>query len=152
MPVLFQEETDPQLVRQVHPQRVQDEIQKLRKLALGAVPELPPHGFVGRSRQLLAAERLLLGTMQEGQRRFVVLRGEGGEGKTALACELRGGWWRAGGSAARRSPAWRMRRAAALRRPLANSLSPGSRAEVGADDKREWQLVERALEISRRSW
>jgi CHAT domain-containing protein len=88
VPVLFQEETDPQLVRQVPALRVRQEIEKQHKLALGALPEPPPHRFVGRSRELLAAERLLLGTVQEARRRFVVLRGEGGEGKTALACEL----------------------------------------------------------------
>ena len=67
---------------------MQEEIQKQRRLTVGKVPEPPPHSFVGRSRELLAAERLLLGTVQDGQRRFVVLRGEGGEGKTVLACEL----------------------------------------------------------------
>ena len=60
VPVLFQEETDPQLVRQVPAARVQEEIQKQRRLAVGKVPEPPPHSFVGRSRELLAAERLLL--------------------------------------------------------------------------------------------
>jgi hypothetical protein len=39
-------------------------------------------GFVGRSRDLLALERLLR------QERWAVIRGQGGEGKTALAAEL----------------------------------------------------------------
>jgi tetratricopeptide (TPR) repeat protein len=38
--------------------------------------------FIGRSRELLALERLL------NRERFVVLRGQGGEGKTALAAEF----------------------------------------------------------------
>ena len=88
VPVLFQEETDPQLVRQVPAARVQEEIQKQRRPAVGNMPETPPHSFVGRSRELLAAERLLLGRFRTASDRFVVLRGEGGEGKTALACEL----------------------------------------------------------------
>jgi tetratricopeptide (TPR) repeat protein len=50
---------------------------------LGEVPPEPAEtGFVGRSRDLLALERLLR------QERWAVVRGQGGEGKTALAAEL----------------------------------------------------------------
>jgi len=87
VPVLFQEEADPQLIREVPPQRVREEIRKGHKLALGKLPDPPPHGFVGRSRELLKAERLLCRD-GDGAPRYVVLRGEGGEGKTALGCEL----------------------------------------------------------------
>jgi tetratricopeptide (TPR) repeat protein len=150
VPVLFQEETDPQLVRQVPAKRVQDEIKKLRRLAVGAVPELPPHGFVGRSRQLLSAERLLLGPIAEGQRRFVVLRGEGGEGKTALASEL----------ARCLVASQRFGRAAfaslencsgvrAVLQAIGEQLVPDFLREVGEDTKREWLLVERALRNQR---
>jgi len=45
-------------------------------------PEPVDTGFVGRSRDLLALERLLR------QERWAVVRGQGGEGKTALAAEL----------------------------------------------------------------
>ncbi|MBF0162851.1 MAG: tetratricopeptide repeat protein [Magnetococcales bacterium] len=45
------------------------------------LPKPPPHRFVGRSRHLLALERLLL------TQRYGVLLGEGGEGKTALGVE-----------------------------------------------------------------
>jgi tetratricopeptide (TPR) repeat protein len=125
---------------------VQEEIKKLRKLALGKVPEVPPYGFVGRSRQLLAAERLLLGAITAGQRRFVVLRGEGGEGKTALACEL-ARWLvasqrfgRAAFASLEHSPGAR-----AVLQAIGEQLVPRFAAEVGAEKKNEWQLVERAL-------
>ena len=145
VPVLFQEETDPQLVRQVPAQRVQEEIEKQRRLAVGKVPEPPPHSFVGRSRELLAAERLLLGTVQEARRRFVVIRGEGGEGKTAPACELRGGWPPASGSSGRPLRAWRTAPGRDLALDARRAARAPVRGQAGADDKREWQLVERAL-------
>jgi tetratricopeptide (TPR) repeat protein len=146
VPVLFQEETDPQLVRQVHAQRVQEEIQKQRRLAVGRVPEPPPHSFVGRSRELLAAERLLLGPVQDGQRRFVVLRGEGGEGKTALACEL--ARWLVASRRFQRAAFASLENstgARSLLQTIGEQLVPRFAAEVGADKKREWQFVERAL-------
>jgi tetratricopeptide (TPR) repeat protein len=82
VPVLFQEEEDPQLIRAVPRKRVKEVLAKQRRLSLGELPAEPEHGFVGRSRELLTAERVL-----EGQP-YVVLRGEGGEGKTTLAAEL----------------------------------------------------------------
>ena len=82
VPVLFQEERDLQLVTAVPAARVQEVIQEQRELALGELPPAPPHSFVGRSRELLMAERLL------EHERYAVLRGEAGEGKTTLAAEL----------------------------------------------------------------
>jgi tetratricopeptide (TPR) repeat protein len=82
VPVLFQEEQDPQLIREVPAARVQAIFAKQKELALGDVPAEPGYGFVGRSRELLKAERAL-----ENQR-YVVLQGEGGEGKTTLGAEL----------------------------------------------------------------
>ena len=146
VPVLFQEETDPQLVRQVPATRVQEEIQKQRRLAVGNMPEPPPHSFVGRSRELLAAERLLLQPVAEGQHRFVVLRGEGGEGKTALACEL--ARWLVASRRFRRSAFASLENSAGARsllQTIGEQLVPRFAANVGADEKREWQLVERAL-------
>jgi hypothetical protein len=69
---------------------------KRRELALGKLPAPPPHGFVGRSRTLLQLERMLRpGSAQvlrpgaaQAQMRYVVIRGSGGMGKTALAIEL----------------------------------------------------------------
>ena len=146
VPVLFQEETDPQLVRQVPAARVQEEIQKQRRLAVGKVPEPPPHSFVGRSRELLAAERLLLRPVPEGQHRFVVLRGEGGEGKTALACEL--ARWLVASQRFQRAAFASLENstgARSLLQTIGEQLVPRFAADVGADEKREWQLVERAL-------
>ncbi len=82
VPILFQEEDDPSLVATALAESVvEDRAAELRR-AVGKVPDEPEHTFVGRSRELLAAERLL------ARERYVVLRGEGGEGKTTLAAEL----------------------------------------------------------------
>ncbi|MBF0162355.1 MAG: tetratricopeptide repeat protein [Magnetococcales bacterium] len=81
VPVLYQEEGDPALVAQVPSQADQEWIEKRYLAHLGELPEPPPHHFVGRSRHLLALERLLLA------QNYGVLLGEGGEGKTALGVE-----------------------------------------------------------------
>jgi tetratricopeptide (TPR) repeat protein len=87
VPVLFQEENDPQLVRATPAQAVQAQIAKAQQLALGKLPPAPPHRFVGRSRELLAAERMLCRHDKDAPRTLVI-RGEGGEGKTTVAAEL----------------------------------------------------------------
>ena len=85
VPVLYQDGLDPVLLAAAPPtERVLQELHKDRALADGNLPPTPPHSFVGRSRLLLAAERLLL----EAGKPYVILRGEGGEGKTTLAVEL----------------------------------------------------------------
>jgi tetratricopeptide (TPR) repeat protein len=83
VPVLYQEENDPQLFTAIPaPQTTEDQKARLRA-RLGEVPPAPVDtGFVGRSRDLLALERLLR------KERWAVVRGQGGEGKTALAAEL----------------------------------------------------------------
>ncbi|MBF0341728.1 MAG: CHAT domain-containing protein, partial [Magnetococcales bacterium] len=77
VPLLYQEADDPVLIETTStlPGRK-------RKLRVGELPDAPEHGFVGRSRELLTLERLLL------QKDYAVIQGEGGEGKTALAVEL----------------------------------------------------------------
>ena len=82
VPVLFQEEQDPQLIRETPAEDIQRLIKQRREAALGELPDTPPYTFIGRSRELLAGERLL------ERERYVVLRGEGGEGKTTLGVEL----------------------------------------------------------------
>jgi tetratricopeptide (TPR) repeat protein len=82
VPVLYQEEADIQLVRRLPGAAAQAVVDEGRERALGELPEPAKHSFVGRSRELLAAERLL------ARQPYIVLRGEGGEGKTALAAEL----------------------------------------------------------------
>ena len=52
---------------------------------LGDLPPVPATGFIGRSRELLALQRLL---RQGSTTRYAVVRGQGGEGKTALAAEF----------------------------------------------------------------
>ena len=82
VPVLYQEEQDPQLFGEL-PSRAIGRIQEQRReLSLGDLPEPPPHKFIGRSRELLALERLL------HDHPYAVVRGQGGAGKTALAIEL----------------------------------------------------------------
>jgi hypothetical protein len=82
VPVLYQEEEDPQLFQELHSEAAKQLMARRRKLSLGDLPTPPPHKFHGRSRELLALERLF-----HGGAGYVVLRGQGGEGKTELACE-----------------------------------------------------------------
>jgi tetratricopeptide (TPR) repeat protein len=81
VPVLYQEKQDPQLVTRIPSERAQHLGRKKREVSLGNLPE-PPHGFKGRSRELLALERLLQVDS------YAVVRGTGGQGKTTLAAEL----------------------------------------------------------------
>lgn len=78
VPVLFQEKDDPQLFTATPAQQTREDLQT----RLGELPNEPETGFIGRSRELLALERLLR------RERYAVVRGQGGEGKTALAAEL----------------------------------------------------------------
>jgi tetratricopeptide (TPR) repeat protein len=83
VPVLYQEKDDPQLFTATPAPQTQEDLRSRRRARLGEVPLEPAEtGFVGRSRDLLALERLLR------QERWAVVRGQGGEGKTALAAEL----------------------------------------------------------------
>jgi tetratricopeptide (TPR) repeat protein len=82
VPVLYQDRDDPQLFRQTPTvQTVEDWRSRLNR-RIGELPPPPAQSFVGRSRELLALERLL------AVERYAVLRGQGGEGKTALAAEF----------------------------------------------------------------
>jgi tetratricopeptide (TPR) repeat protein len=82
VPVLYQEEQDPQLLTRISPRQVQQLEAEKRRLSLGNLPDPPPHAFQGRSRELLALERLL------HREPWAVVRGTGGQGKTTLATEL----------------------------------------------------------------
>lgn len=85
VPVLFQEKEDPQLVA-TRPNRQTLEDFKIALAArLGALPPEPKTGFIGRSRSLLALQRLL---WREDGGGYAVICGQAGEGKTALAAEL----------------------------------------------------------------
>ncbi|MEM7533212.1 MAG: CHAT domain-containing protein [Chloroflexota bacterium] len=85
VPVLYQDE-DKQLFTRLMPDRVRYLQAQQRQLALGDVPERPEHDFVGRSRELLALERLLY-LQNSTTQNYVVIRGTGGAGKTTLAAE-----------------------------------------------------------------
>jgi tetratricopeptide (TPR) repeat protein len=83
VPVLYQEKDDPQLFTATPAPQTKEDLRSRLRARLGEVPSEPVDtGFVGRSRDLLALERLLR------QERWAVVRGQGGEGKTALAAEL----------------------------------------------------------------
>lgn len=82
VPVLYQEEQDPQLITKLQPKEVQQRQATQRRLNFGKLPEPPHHEFQGRSRELLALERLL------NNEPYTVVRGQGGAGKTTLAVEL----------------------------------------------------------------
>ena len=82
VPVLYQDRDDPQLFRETTSRQTLEDWHARLKKRLGELPPPPAQGFVGRSRELLALERLL------AIERYAVLRGQGGEGKTALATEF----------------------------------------------------------------
>jgi tetratricopeptide (TPR) repeat protein len=82
VPVLYQEKDDPQLFKSTPAKQTLADFQAALTARLGELPPIPETGFIGRSRELLALQRLLR------QERYAVLRGQGGEGKTALAAEL----------------------------------------------------------------
>lgn len=88
VPVLFQEEQDPQLFPggiDMRPAAVEARREKAR-VKRGELPDPPAHGFVGRARALLEIERRLART------RYLTIVGAGGQGKTALATEA-ARWW-----------------------------------------------------------
>lgn len=82
VPVLYQDEADPQLFTVTVGEAAARLQTERRQKQLGQLPPEPEHHFVGRSRQLLHLERLLQ------QEPYAVIRGSGGLGKTALATEL----------------------------------------------------------------
>jgi tetratricopeptide (TPR) repeat protein len=82
VPVLFQEKDDPQLFTETPAKQTVEDFKARLAERLGKVPPQPDTGFLGRSRELLALERLLR------RERYAVVRGQGGEGKTALVAEF----------------------------------------------------------------
>lgn len=82
VPVLFQEKDDPQLFKTKPSKQTVADFQTALAARLGELPPVPETGFIGRSRELLALQRLFR------QERYAVVRGQGGEGKTALAAEF----------------------------------------------------------------
>lgn len=82
VPVLYQDREDPQLFRQMPAKQTVDDWRSRLNKRMGELPPPPAQGFLGRSRELLALERLL------AAERYAVLRGQGGEGKTVLAAEF----------------------------------------------------------------
>ncbi|MEM9723134.1 MAG: CHAT domain-containing protein, partial [Bacteroidota bacterium] len=141
VPVLFQEEQDPQLFAKLPSGQAQENLAEQRKNSLGALPDTPEHSFVGRSRELLRLERIV------DQESYVVIRGQGGAGKTTVAIELARWWVRS----------YRVQRAAFVSLEthtearqvldqLGQQLLPSySVAEYGEDLQAAFQPIERAL-------
>lgn len=146
VPVLYQEDDDPRLVQAVPNATAQELAARRRQVRLGEVPRAPRHGFVGRSRELLRAERMLVHS------RYVTLRGGGGEGKTTLAAELAHwlvatrGFTRAALVAFDRLPMADRRGAL---QSLGEQLVVDFAKQAGGDSDRAQQLVERALREER---
>jgi tetratricopeptide (TPR) repeat protein len=82
VPVLFQEKHDPQLFSRSPSPQTREDVAAMRKRRMGDLPPEFETGFIGRSRELLALQRLLAND------RYAVIRGQAGEGKTALAAEF----------------------------------------------------------------
>jgi tetratricopeptide (TPR) repeat protein len=87
VPVLYQQEQDPRLMTQLPSELARLLESTRRRLNLGQLPTAPPHGFSGRSRELLLLERVLLAPAPP-ELSYAVVVGPGGQGKTALAVEL----------------------------------------------------------------
>lgn len=140
VPVLYQEENDLPLVTELHGESVKAMLAKRRVLLLGALPEEPPHHFVGRSRELLALERLL------EHKGYAVLLGEGGEGKTTLAAEL--ARWLVATRRFARAAFVSVEHALDLRSvlfALGDQLVAGYAAEASREPEKAVLLIERAL-------
>lgn len=89
VPILYQEQHDPQLFARLPSATAQLMTAQQHQTRLGRLPEPPPHSFIGRSRELLQVERLLERPFDSAQgTAYAVLRGQGGAGKTTLAVEL----------------------------------------------------------------
>ena len=85
VPVLFQEKEDPQLFKTAPAKQTVADFRTALAARFGDLDEkspTPETGFIGRSRELLVLQRLL------HRERYAVVRGQGGEGKTALAAEF----------------------------------------------------------------
>ncbi|MCZ6786367.1 MAG: CHAT domain-containing protein, partial [Planctomycetota bacterium] len=74
VPVLFQEEHDPRMIHGLSSKDVAALRRKAAGFSLGDLPARPEHTFVGRSRELLAAERTLATSP------YIVFQGKGGVG------------------------------------------------------------------------
>ncbi len=82
VPVLYQEQEDLQLLSRVPSRQIMEIDRDAQTRRFGELPPTPKQTFIGRSKELLKLERLL------EQKRYAVVVGQGGEGKTTLAAEL----------------------------------------------------------------
>jgi len=68
VPVLFQEKDDPQLFKMAPAKQTVDDFKTRLATRLGELPKEPETGFVRRSRELLALQRLLIETLEQQDR------------------------------------------------------------------------------------
>ena len=85
VPVLFQQRDDPGLFNVTPSKQTQQDYRQVVNCRIGDLPPTPETGFIGRSRELLALQRLF-SNGQDAQ--YAVIVGQGGEGKTAIAAEF----------------------------------------------------------------
>ncbi len=140
VPVLFQEKHDPQLFRTTPAPQTQADVMAGLAARMGKLPPEPATGFIGRSRELLALERLLR------RERYAVVRGQGGEGKTALAAEL--ARWMVRSQQVRRGAFVSVEthsNLGAVLDSLGSQLVPGYSVATFDDFEKALQPVERAL-------
>jgi tetratricopeptide (TPR) repeat protein len=140
VPVLYQEQDDPRLFTETPAPRTVEEINNDLARRLGELPPPPETRFIGRSRELLALERLL------GTARWALIRGQGGEGKTALACEL--ARWRVRTGRCRRAAFVSVEQhstATAVLDALGRQLVPGYSVTAYPNLDQARQPIERAL-------
>jgi hypothetical protein len=100
VPVLYQEEQDPQLITRLPPGAVRQLEAQERRLRLGALPEAPAHAFIGRSRELLAVERLL------HEQPWAAVTGQGGRARPPWRSSWPASWPGPGASSGPPLSAW----------------------------------------------
>ncbi len=87
VPVLYQEKEDPQLFKVTPAKQTLEDFQTGLAARLGNLPPSPETGFIGRSRELLALQRLLR------EERYAVVRGQGVKARPRSQRSLRAGWF-----------------------------------------------------------
>jgi len=140
VPVLYQEQDAPRLFSRIPAPSTREQMQIEQQTRLGALPPPPETGFIGRSRELLALERQLRG------QRWVLIRGQGGEGKTALAVEY--ARWQVRSGQTRRAAfvsVEQHRSAEAVLDALGRQLVPAYSVAEYPDIDKALQPIERAL-------
>ena len=94
VPVLYQEREDPALFTRTPAPRTREDLAARLQARLGDLPAAPPTGFVGRSRELLALERLLRPARRglPRERRWALIRGQAARARPPWPASSGAGW------------------------------------------------------------